>query len=102
VEDRVRKALSLVCGGTARLVGSVGSGAFGRRPTSAPAMLDVGVLVVGVLVVVAAAAVLAVAEVPEAVPPDDPQPATASPVPASATTAAQRTTEITPRSRTTR
>ena len=93
----MRKALSPSAGEAARLAGRVGSGTFGRRPTSAPAMLAAGLLVVAVAV----AAVVAGVDVLAAVPPEDPQPAAASAAPARTRTAADRVAApVRPRSRT--
>jgi hypothetical protein len=93
----VRKALSPSDGEAARLVGRVGSGTLGRRPTSAPAMLVAGLLVVAVAV----AALVAAVDVLAVVPLEDPHPAAASAAPASTTTAADRAASLLPRSRTT-
>ena len=87
----VRKALSLVAGEAARLVGPAAAGTFGRRPTSAPVMLVFAEAVV---------AVPAARDVLDAVPPEDPQPAAATAVPASTMIAAQRAASGMPRSRT--
>ena len=92
----VRKALSPPAGGAARLVGWAAAGAVGRRPTSAPEMLDGGLLVVAVAV----AAVLAPADVLDVAPPEDPQPAAANAMPAITMTATERAGSVIPRSRT--